>query len=277
MQFNFDPFLQYVYMWKPWVYDTFLTPVSGFSYGHLVLLDVNQSLVIIWILCQTKIAWINKTIGASQDKNVAKGATARIFGYPDDIYSRKSWYAYIIHEGLFQPRLFFFQIAWIFTWPLIMCVNVVTKAEILSDGDDGMLKYLNTTHWCGIILLPAMSSFALYWQFVLAKDMASHVTKSKHLMSGEMYKSRIKVFADWTHRTQITTLYMVIAYTVCLPHGMAMQVFGIADITSWPMPANYLFSQEGASANLLGAPVHTLIAKGISTFIFARYYSLKYS
>ena len=46
-----------------------------------------------------------------------------------------------------------------------------------------------------------------------------------------------------------------------MPFGMAKQVYGVSESSSWPSPMSYAFNQPGAAANLLGAPMHALAVR----------------
>ena len=51
-----------------------------------------------------------------------------------------------------------------------------------------------------------------------------------------------------------------------MPGGMAMQVYGIKDPSSWPSPLNGLFAEPGSAGNMLAAPIHFLLFKPFALY-----------
>lgn len=213
----------------------------------------------------------------SDAKGTNGSSRGRICGYPADIYSWASWRESWKNEINCQPLYVLF----IFTGGLaayfITSMPFFVTHPLFTDyGDDGMLAYLNVGNVSALLALLLMFGLLLLSKFMMHPRIYDTVRKAKHLMSAAIYESRFSSVKKSDRAIAIILIFILVMYTILLPYGMAMQAYGIKEITSWPSPANLLFNQPGAPMNMLGAPLHTLVSKTLSTILVIRYVDVAY-
>ena len=253
--------------------NTFGAPLAGPFYANNVLWDPCESLYMLFVLRFVYLFSVTIAGGRSSLETDSLDAK-RLFCGPaaaEDTYKVSAWVKLVRNDPYFHPITLLMFSMHSTAFPVIYAPYHIFANSVTRQGDQGMLEYLHNSHVAGFFFIICLIFYGLAMHFVLWPYLEHTVgAGSKHLISAETYKSRLKPFATHFRLGYTIQIYIVLAHTILMPHGMAMQAFGIMKASSWPSPTNYLFSNPGAAGNLIGTPVHFLLGKTFTTYLIAR-------
>jgi len=204
----------------------------------------------------------------------------RVFGYPESrnfLFRKSFWKTTIKYEFFFDAPI----MAAYGPYGLAIASSTVYylifhPAFLTEDSEDGIIKWLNLCHVSIIVQAVYLGMFMPIWQkFIIFPHIYRQLESGRHLSSAAAFKTRIDGFKDIETGIIVTSLLMVLAYSVLMPYGMALQAYGISERSSWPSPLNFVFNQEGSAFNMLGAPIHTLVCKFVFLLVTMRWFDVK--
>ena len=236
--------------------------VSASYLGNQVFSDPLADCILTWKATLFGLVFIEGAkIRAKMMKEANKASVTRICLTPTEWWNWREWIP------LCKQDFLTFRTGGIFIGSFIG-MNLVFTAEhnitdpaYFNDGDQGMLAWLRCTHISYITFMFVFAGVTAIMIFLYLVPFMKDLAKTKHLMSEDVYKQRRGSFIVTIQKLLWLVGGFTIIFTILMPGGMAMQVFGIQNPSSWPSITNWAFNQPGAAGNMMGAPVHTLLSK----------------
>jgi len=206
----------------------------------------------------------NETYGEMKVGGINASAS-RIIGGPENPYSLQSWKDFIKASTNYQfsPKAIFLceGVATFHMTMSIMAENNITDPRFLLDGDAGMLKWLQFTHIATAFHMGMTVLGIVCGQRYTFGELFKQLRRKKHLMSDDIFYRRAASLAEKRRGMFGIWMLVLVLYTIMMPAGMAMQVYGVKDTSTWISPLNAIFNQPGAEINMHGTPVHFLVCK----------------
>ena len=213
-------------------------------------------------------------------QNARPYPASRLFGYPatgsfrscfttKSYWTKGLWCEVILHDkGRFFKMWFIIP----FLYGASTFSTTLAYASSSRDGDDGVARWLYWTQFCQLgFLLYQLPYLLLGQRLILFRGMLKDVEKAKHLTSASVYTSRISRIKDFQFQSTAFITMFILLFTLFMPYGIAMQAYGVPRRSMWPSPLNFVFNQDGAAINLLGAPLHALVVKCVFTWVYVKW------
>jgi hypothetical protein len=270
---NVDMFGVTVWFWNTFKMGVFNVPLATSFVGARPLHDwtfqmLSNTMWHSWIMMNV----VSKSIDKRENGKVAE--VKRFINYPTELTAKG---IKMLFEEDMWPELGVFLIVMQIALIASGYVMFLIQYLYVNWGEGGLLKFLRMSHTGDLMYLAFLIPSFIFYKVGIFRKFRQITLKSKHLLSAQVFKQRLKMFESTEHGWLVQTLTTVILFTICMPYGMAMQSYGISDPTHWPSPMNYLFHQPGSKQNLIGAPVFLLTTKAIQTGLFLRYQKLRWA
>jgi len=209
--------------------------------------------------------------------------SSRLFGYPahgsfrscfSSFSSTSYWRKGVWAEPLLAGKARIIRIFLVrpFGYGVVTFGSMLALPQISRSGEEGIAKWLHWTHVAQLGMVILELPFTLFaFRCSIFQEMIKDVSLGKHLTSATVYASRMARVKDFQFQSTALIAIIILAYTVLMPYGVAMQAYGIPRRSMWPSPLNFIFNRDGEAMNLLGAPLHALMVKWILTYAYVKW------
>jgi len=135
----------------------------------------------------------------------------------------------------------------------------VLEPAYVALGKDGYIFMLNELHAANILYTFHFLFGFVVFRFYVMRPMRLRFEENASLMSADLFNAKIKKLRGNEWAVTWFPFYCIFLLVIMVPYGMAMQVYGVKEQTSWPSPMTFVFNRPGAATNMLATPLHALL------------------
>ena len=212
--------------WTPGSYQI-IERVSASYLGNQVFSDPFADCILTWKATLFGLVFIEGAkIRAKMMKEANKASVTRICLTPTEWWNWREWIPSASRTSSFRTGGIFIG-SFIGMNLVFTAEHNITDPAYFNDGDQGMLAWLRCTHISYITFMFVFAGVTAIMIFLYLVPFMKDLAKTKH----PNVRGRVQAAPRLIHRHDPKLLWLVggftIIFTILMPGGMAMQVFGI--------------------------------------------------